>query len=312
MKIFLLVLLNFMFLNSFLGQNTLIPDVNFEQALINLGYDTPPINGGVPTANIDTISSIYLYQKNISDLTGIEGFIALTVLYCSDNNLTNLNVSQNVALVQLYCTDNNLSTLNVSQNTALDGLWCGGNQLTNLIVNNNLNTLFCFDNQLTSLNLSQNTNLEYFDCENNQLTCLNIKNGNNTNMQSFYATNNPNLTCIEVDNASWSATNWTDIDPSATFSTNCSNPCIVSIGNLTFLSNLSIFPNPTNGLINIELNSDKPYFEIEVFSLLGELIYVNKVNSSKLTFDLSQYPKGMYLVKIKQDNRYYHEKISYY
>ena len=77
-------------------------------------------------------------------------------------------------------------------------------------------------------------------------------------------------------------------------------------------SELLIFPNPTNGLINIELNSNKSYFEIEVFSLLGELIYVNKVNSPKLTFDLSQYPKGMYLVKIKQDNRYYHEKISYY
>lgn len=312
MKVLLLVLLNFIFLNSFLAQNTLIPDANFEQALISLGYDFGTPDGIVPTANIDTISSIYLNQKNISDLTGIEDFSALTVLYCSDNNLTNLNVSQNVALVQLYCTDNNLSTLNVSQNIALDGLWCGRNQLTNLIVNTNLNALFCFDNQLTSLNLSQNTNLEYFDCENNQLTCLNIKNGNNTNMQSFYATNNPNLTCIEVDNASWSATNWTDIDPSATFSTNCSNPCIVSIGNLTFLSNLSILPNPTNGLINIELNSNKPYFEIEVFSLLGELIYVNKVNSPKLTFDLSQYPKGMYLVKIKQDNHYYYEKISYY
>ena len=77
-------------------------------------------------------------------------------------------------------------------------------------------------------------------------------------------------------------------------------------------SELLIFPNPTNGLINIELNSSKPYFEIEVFSLLGELVYVNKVNSPKLTFDLSQYPKGMYLVKIKQDNHYYHEKISYY
>lgn len=77
-------------------------------------------------------------------------------------------------------------------------------------------------------------------------------------------------------------------------------------------SELLIFPNPTNGLINIELNSNKSYFEIEVFSLLGELVYVNKVNSPKLTFDLSQYPKGVYLVKIKQDNHYYHEKISYY
>ncbi len=312
MKILLLVLLNFVLLNSFLGQNTSIPDPNFEQALINLGYDLGVPDGTVPTANIDTLSSIYLNQKNINDLTGIEDFVALTVLYCSDNNLTNLNVSQNGALVQLYCTDNSLENLDVSQNAVLTGLWCGGNQLINLIVNTNLNALFCFGNQLTSLNLSQNTNLEYFDCDSNQLTCLNIKNGNNTNMQSFYATNNPNLTCIEVDNASWSATNWTDIDPSATFSTNCSNPCIVNIDHLSSFSNFSIYPNPTNGLINIEFNTNKSYFEIEVFSLLGELIYVNKVNSSKLTFNLAQYPKGMYLVKIKQDNRYYHEKISRY
>lgn len=83
--------------------------------------------------------------------------------------------------------------------------------------------------------------------------------------------------------------------------------------NATSLNNsINFFPNPTNSLINIELNSNKPFFEIEVFSLLGELVYVNKVNGSKLSFDLSPYPKGMYLVKIKQDNHYYHEKISYY
>ncbi|MDT8412017.1 MAG: T9SS type A sorting domain-containing protein [Vicingaceae bacterium] len=86
----------------------------------------------------------------------------------------------------------------------------------------------------------------------------------------------------------------------------------VGFNETSFNNSINFFPNPTNGLINIELNSNKPYFEIEVFSLLGELVYVNKVNSSKLTIDLSQYPKGMYLVKIKQDNHYYHEKISYY
>lgn len=75
---------------------------------------------------------------------------------------------------------------------------------------------------------------------------------------------------------------------------------------------LLIFPNPTNGLVNIELNTNKSYFEIEVFSLLGELVYVNKVNSSKLTVNLSEHPKGMYLIKIKQDNNYYYEKISRY
>jgi len=191
----------------------------------------------------------------------------------------------------------------------LTGLWCGGNQLTNLILNNNLNALFCFGNQLTSLNLSQNTNLEYFDCDSNQLTCLNIKNGNNTNMQSFYATNNPNLTCIEVDNASWSATNWTDIDPSATFSTNCSNPCIVNINHLTSFSNFSIYPNPTNGLINIEFNTNKSYFEIEIFSLLGGLVYVNKVNSSKLIVNLSNYPKGIYLMRLNSEKESVVQKV---
>jgi len=116
MKIFLSILLKFIFLTSFLAQNTLIPDANFEQALIDLGHDMGVPDGTVPTANIDTISSIYLYQKNINDLTGIEDFSALTVLYCSDNNLTNLNVSQNVALIQLYCTDNSLVNLDVSIN----------------------------------------------------------------------------------------------------------------------------------------------------------------------------------------------------
>jgi len=85
-----------------------------------------------------------------------------------------------------------------------------------------------------------------------------------------------------------------------------------SIATLNQNRGLLIFPNPTNGLINIELNTNKSYFEIEVFSLLGELVYVNKVNSSKLTVNLSEHPKGMYLIKIKQDNNYYYEKISRY
>jgi hypothetical protein len=34
------------------SQTTLIPDSNFEQALISLGIDSGTINGSVPTANI--------------------------------------------------------------------------------------------------------------------------------------------------------------------------------------------------------------------------------------------------------------------
>lgn len=53
------------------AQTTAIPDANFEQALIDLGYDTGSPDGVVPTANVDTIISLYIWAKNISDLTGI-------------------------------------------------------------------------------------------------------------------------------------------------------------------------------------------------------------------------------------------------
>ena len=70
-------------------------------------------------------------------------------------------------------------------------------------------------------------------CGDNQLTCLNVKNGNNSNfisfptIVSFDATQNPNLTCIEVDDTTYSNANWTSIDPQTLFSTNCNNPCLL-------------------------------------------------------------------------------------
>jgi len=93
--------------------DTYVPDDNFEQALIDLGYDTAPLDDYVLTANIITITDLDVHSKNIADLTGIESFTALTYLDCSSNALNNLNVSLNTALTTLYCNNNILSSLNV-------------------------------------------------------------------------------------------------------------------------------------------------------------------------------------------------------
>ena len=148
---------------------------------------------------------------------------ALTYLDCGGNQLTSLNVSQNTALTTLYCYNNQLTSLDVSQNTALTTLYCGGNQLTSLDVSQNtaLTYLYCSGNPLTSLDVSQNTALTNLRCGSNQLTSLDVRNGNNTNIYDFEAPNNPNLYCIDVDDASWSTANWTYIDPQSYFSNNC-------------------------------------------------------------------------------------------
>ncbi len=172
-----------------LGQ-TLIPDANFEQALINLGYDTGTPDGSVPTANINTVTILDVGGQNISDLTGIEAFTALTYLHCWSNQLTSLDVSQNTALTYLECDNNPLGNLNVNNNTALAWLQCGGNQLTTLDVSANtvLIGLDCGGNLLGNLDVSTNAALTTLYCEYNQLTSLDVS--QNTALTTLYGTSN--------------------------------------------------------------------------------------------------------------------------
>ena len=163
--------------------------------------------------------------------------LALEYLLCYNNSLTSLDVSQNTALTSLRFNNNQLTSLDVSANLALTYLDCDNNQLTSLDVSNNtaLNYLYCPYNQLTSLDVSNNTALYTLFCNNNQLTSLDVRNGNNINWLFddgffFGCTNNPSLTCIEVDNDAWSTANLTvanfNIDAQHYFSNNCSTTSI--------------------------------------------------------------------------------------
>jgi Leucine-rich repeat (LRR) protein len=87
------------------GQYTAIPDQNFEQALIDLGYDNV-IDGQVFTSSISSITNLDVSDNSILNLTGIEDFIALKKLDCNYNQLTSLNVSCCTALTKLKCNDN--------------------------------------------------------------------------------------------------------------------------------------------------------------------------------------------------------------
>ena len=186
------------------GQNINIPDANFKAYLVgNTAINT---NGDteiqVSEANAFN-GNINCSSNSIYDLTGIADFTALTTLFCYNNPLTILDVSQNTALTTLYCQSNYLTSLDVSNNTAL-------------------NFFDCSSNQLISLDVSNNTALSFFDCSNNQLSSLDVRNGNNTSLYNFYATSNPNLYCIDVDNLTWATSNWWSIDAQSYFSEDCS------------------------------------------------------------------------------------------
>lgn len=71
-----------------------IPDANFEQALITANIDSDnTINGTISTADAQAkTGQLYLKDKNISDLTGIEAFTNITILNIQGNNITTLNM----------------------------------------------------------------------------------------------------------------------------------------------------------------------------------------------------------------------------
>ena len=242
------------------GQLTYVPDNWFEAYLENNGMGNGiQYDDSVFTAAIDTVTYLDLSYGagqaiGVFDLTGIEDFTNLEYLDCSYNLLTSLNLSQNTALEWFNVKFNQLNSLDVSHNTALTYLFCENNPLTSLDLSNNtvltyleciniqlisldlsnntaLTSLFCENNQLTILDLSINTALTHLWCQNNQLATLDLRNGNNTNVTSFKSSYNSSLTCINVDNASYSDTNWThpayfELDPQHYFSNNCSETAI--------------------------------------------------------------------------------------
>ena len=259
---------------------TYVPDDNFESFLESNGMGNGVLNDDyVYTTNINTIDTLSIGNLNIFNLTGIEDFDSLEYLSCWGNQLTGVDLSNNVLLKHLECAQNQLTNLDLSQNISLNFLGCSAKQLTSLDLNNNiaLTTLFCDANQLTNLDLSNNTSLNYLVCLNNHLTNLDVSNGNNLNMIYFSTIANPSLYCINVDDPIWSSLNWTVIDQQHFFSDNCS----VLSSPQTYVpdDNFESFLE-SNGMGNGILNDDS--VTTSNIKMVTQL-YVNNLNINDLT-----------------------------
>jgi len=188
-----------------------IPDANFVTYLQSI------IPGAMNGNQMNTSSSlvtttthtINVYNKNITDLTGVQYFFSLNYLDCSYNSLTSLPALPNsltylvchynlltslptlpTSLLELVCRFNHLTTLPYLPNTIIDldcgnnyltilptlpsslgQLWCNNNFLTNLpALPSPLGVLVCKYNSISSLPTLPS--LQTLWCQNNSLTSL--------------------------------------------------------------------------------------------------------------------------------------------
>lgn len=181
-------------------------------------------------SSLDISALTKLEELNVSSnaitTLNVSASKALASLNCGNNKLTSLNVTANTALTTLYCFNNQITSLDVSSNVLLENFMCQTNKLTALNVSKNpaLIMLDCFENQITSLDISNNPKITELACNNNLLTSLNLKNGNNTKLALTFSNfkNNAKLTCIQVDNETYSNDKWSAIkDATANYNVDC-------------------------------------------------------------------------------------------
>ncbi|MCO6163410.1 T9SS type A sorting domain-containing protein [Flavobacterium sp. NRK F7] len=312
MKQHYFLLISLLFSHIIYSQNTYIPDDGFEQLLIDLSVDFGPLDNYVPTDNISGLEDLNILSNyNISDLTGLQDFTSIEALYIDNNPITTIDLSGNPILYDVSLTNMNLTSITFSDASIIAFLDVSNNALTSLDVSSlpNLQYLNILGNQITDLNLNSNTQLTSLNVAYNALNSLFVKNGTNTILNTFNATNNPLLTCIEVDNgtnatagvgnyASWLK------DATANYSGNCNSLDIATV-ELNF--NVQVYPNPIreNQILNIHINSNTFVFSVYDFS--GKLI--DKKNMSSKIYTTNHLSKGIYFFQIQTETAVYSDKL---
>ncbi|WP_125722752.1 Ig-like domain-containing protein [Flavobacterium ustbae] len=284
-------ILFFALLSSSFGfaQYTNIPDSKFEQALIDFGIDSGPLDGQVLKANITGVQSLNISSREITNLTGIEDFVALKELYCFQNPLLNLDISKNIALVNLSCGNTFISSLNTSNNIALKELDCQKSKITALDLSKNiaLTKLLCNENQLTNLDLAANTQLDFLQCNDNQIVNLNTS---TCALLKHLNCDNNLITNLNIS----SSTVLTHLE--------CSNNRLSALDTLNNLALINVYCNENE---ITELDFSKNTALVRLFFAHNQLIKLNLKNGNNPSLLAGDFKFNSNLTCIDVDNEIY-------
>ncbi|TNE81467.1 MAG: T9SS type A sorting domain-containing protein [Bacteroidetes bacterium] len=225
--------------------------------------------------SIESINGNFVVQGSLSTII-LGQNSNLTFFNCENTGLTSLDISQCPNITQLNIPHNHLTSLDLSSNTAL----------------NNVNVT---NNELTALDFSTNPTMSFIACSQNLLSELNLK--NLTTATSLYATENPNLTCIEVDDTTDAIANWTNIDPIASFSLDCDPNPGTSVVDAELAEKFAIYPNPVEA--DLHLSTQENVHSIEIMDVFGKS---HQANISLNTVDVSALAHGIYILRINTPN----------
>ncbi|MCD4788462.1 MAG: T9SS type A sorting domain-containing protein, partial [Bacteroidales bacterium] len=80
----------------------------------------------------------------------------------------------------------------------------------------------------------------------------------------------------------------------------------IGVSNVSNISSVKIFPNPTSKLLTITGDN---IIRVEVINFNGQIINKKNVENDKSIFDLSTMPGGVYLIKVVTDKNTIYKKV---
>jgi hypothetical protein len=326
-SVFLTVALSFSGTTLLSAQVVNIPDPNFKAALLADSNINTNGDGEIQLSEAEAATEVSVVGNNINDMTGIEAFVNINFLECSDNNLTSIDITNNTELEIFECYNNQLNSIDVSQNTALYQFECRFNQLTSLDLSNNPNIVLlsmgnndiseldlvdnnallileCAETQLESLDLSRNTGLTSLICNDNSvLSYINLKNGNNENLtfsgpfpSNFE--NLPNLETICIDDINNTAL-IDEITGQVGHQVDFTEDCTLGMADADF-NEVRIYPVPIGNKLYISALT--PIVQMDVYNLLGQKVLSLAQKNPIVEVSVEKLPTGVYLVMLQDTN----------
>lgn len=75
--------------------------------------------------------------------------------------------------------------------------------------------------------------------------------------------------------------------------------------------NVLIYPNPNTGIFNISMSKEVKAATIEVYDLMGKKIVAKNIETNSGVIDISDYPKGIYMIKVLANQQTFMSKVVY-
>jgi len=278
-----------------------------EQGTYQITWTYTDRNGNQSTQNqnivIDDNIAPVPIVSTLPDITSQCEVSVLTAPSATDNCGGLVTVSNN-AILPITTQGTNLITW-----TYDDG---NGNQSTqnqNIIIDDTTYPeISCIENQTINLELGQTfytVNGNEFNpistSDNCQIVCV-INNFNNTSTLS-----NVQLP-VGLNTINWTITDIAENETTCSFDVQVN--AFVGIPDLSE-NELTVYPNPTTGLVSIDISKVHNVTNVEITDITGKLISNNslQINNSQLDVDLSGCSNGVYFINIQSQNKVYVTKV---